>query len=129
MPMTYRISRHVVRFTKRSDVKYNEVLAVLKGALEEAREAHPDIARWDMIVDLRQSAEIRTDMELRGLAMALTQQMPVLSGKVAAVVTDPTVTKRMRELSALAVQAGYKLRVFRTIKEAEAWLKSGRSGR
>lgn len=129
MPMTYRISSRVVRFIKRGDVNYNQVLAVLKRALEEARQTHPDNARWDMIVDLRQSTEIRTDLELRGLAMALTQQIPVLSGKVAVVVTDPTVMKRMRELSALSEQAGFKPRMFRTLKEAEAWLKAGRSGR
>jgi hypothetical protein len=129
MPMLYKVSPRVVRFTKHGNVKHTEVLTLLDRAFREAQDTHPNTERWELIVDLRDSSEVRTDMELRGFAMALTQRSPILSGRLALVVTEPEVVKQIRKFVTMAERAGHKPRVFRTVKDAEAWLKSGRKGR
>lgn len=129
MPMLYKVSPRVVRFTKHGNVKHTEVLTLLNRAFMEAQATHPTTERWDFIVDLRDSSEVRTDMELKGFAMALTQRSSILSGRLAVVVTDPEVARQIRKFVAMAERAGHKPRVFRTVKDAEVWLKSGRKGR
>lgn len=129
MPMTYKIAGRIVRFTKKGNVKHTEVLAVLNRAFKDVRETYPATAGWDMVVDLRDSSEVRTDMELQGFAMALKQQSTVLSGRLGVVVTDPDVAKQIRKFVAMGEKAGQKPRLFRTVKDAEAWLKAGRKSR
>ena len=126
MPMTYKMTGRIVRFTKKGNVKHTEVLALLNRAFHDVRESHPNTLGWDLVVDLRDSSEVRTDMELQGFAMALKQQSTILSGRLALVVTDPEVAKQIRKFLAMAERAGQKPRLFRTLKDAQDWLKTGR---
>lgn len=129
MPLNYKIRKPVVRWVKTGDVDYNDVLDVIKRSLEEARQNHPDVLHWDLIVDLSASSKIRSENELRGVAMALAQYTHILSGRIALVAASTIHLEQGRQFSEFAQQLGHRPRVFEKLQEAEDWLKESRAGR
>lgn len=126
MPLTYKLEPPIVRIRAQGDVEYNAGLGVLKTALQEARNSSVPKGEtlWGLLVDLRESRENRTDVEIQGIAMALAQNMDILTGRMAIVVIDPKYVGRAQMFSAFAEKLGQHPRIFSNFEEAEAWLES-----
>jgi hypothetical protein len=127
MPLRYEIHKPVLRFITEGDVDYNDGLAQLKRSLQEARRVSHEATLWDVVFDITQSIEIRSETELRGIAMALAQHKHMLTGRMAVVVADAYHGELGRTFSVFAEELGHEPRVFDRLEDAEAWLKAERA--
>lgn len=127
-PLTYTIRKPVVRFVKSGELGYNQLLEVFKKALEEARLQGSTI-HWDLMFDLRDSRDIRSEIQLRGLAMVLTQYKHALSGRMAMVTAGEELLAQGQKFSELIETTGQEAQVFDRVEDAEAWLRKGRDDR
>ena len=126
MPLTYQLDQSILRISAAGDVEYTAGLEVTKAALLDARKVTQSAGAplWDMLFDLRESTESRSTDELKGIAMALAQNMDILTGRMAIVVIDPYMVGIAEAFSVFAEKLGQKPQVFGAPKEAEAWLTS-----
>lgn len=125
MPLLYKVSRHLLRFVVKGDVEYAQGLETARRAFDEVRKSStPGGPLWNVLIDLKESTEVRTAQELQGMAMALAQHSDVLSGRVAVVALEPEHLQRVADFSAFSQKLGYVPRVFDDAAEAEEWLKS-----
>jgi hypothetical protein len=124
MPLTYELDKRLVRIRAQGQVEYNSGLSVLKAALQAARKSSEPKGEvlWDFLLDLRESKENRSDVEIQGIAMAMAQNMDILTGRMAIVVIDPSLVGRAEMFSAFAEKLGQHPHIFATPEEAEAWL-------
>jgi len=124
MPLVYQVDQPILRFFAKGDVEYTSGLEMTKQALRDAREVTQTQGEplWDLLFDLRESTESRSEDELKGIAMALAQSMDILTGRMAIVVTDPKMVGIAEAFSVFAEQLGQMPHVFGTSKEADAWL-------
>jgi hypothetical protein len=122
--MTFTIRRPILSIITKDDVDYNAGLTQLKEALEEARHRHPETRLWDLLFDVTESTENRSEDELRGIAMALAQHSHMLTGRMAVVAADPSRHSQGEVFGVFAEQLGKAPRVFSRRRDAEAWLRS-----
>jgi len=124
MPLTYQLDQSILRISAKGDVEYATGLDVTKAALLDARKVTQSEGSplWDMLFDVRESTETRSTDELKGIAMALAQNLDILTGRMAIVVVDPYMVGIAEAFSVFAEQLGQKPQLFGEPKEAEAWL-------
>jgi hypothetical protein len=124
MPVTFTVGGGIVCVTVQGTVTHNELLDTFGRALAKARKARRPAsgADWNLIIDISASTARRTEDELRGIAMALTQHSDLLTGRVAVVAVDSLREDRGRLFSTFAEQLGHEPRVFHSLAEAQAWL-------
>jgi hypothetical protein len=124
MPLIYQVDQPILRFNAKGDVKYTSGLETTKRALRDAREVTQTKGEplWNLLFDLRESTESRSEDELKGIAMALAQNMDILTGRMAVLVVDPHYVGVAAAFSVFAEQLGQEPQLFGTPEEAEAWL-------
>lgn len=121
MPIRFQLRDDVLSFVTVGDVDYEAGLGVLEQGIEEARRAVAD-RRWDVVFDIRESAENRSKDELVGVAAFVASHPDVLSGRCAVVASDPFHFGLARMFSAHAESLGIEALVTRDVRAALDWL-------
>ncbi len=121
MPLRHELRDGVLWFVTEGDVDYEAGLGVLEQGIEEAHRAAAD-RRWDVVFDIRESAENRSKHELVGVAAFVAGHRDVLSGRCAVVASDPFHFALARMFSAHAESRGVEALVTRDVRAALDWL-------
>ena len=110
------------------DVVYEEGVKTFATCMAEAGKSLetidlPDL--WHLMFDIRKSTENRSDEELQGIAIIVSQHRDALSGRMAIATADDFHYQSARRFEEFAEQLGQVAAVFRDIDQAEAWLYQG----
>lgn len=121
MGITFRLDGDVLRFTTTGDVAYAEGTDVLRRGFAAAAAADGAV-KWQLLFDIRESAENRSADDLRGVADLVAMQHRLLSGRCAMLAADPLHYGLARMTGVFFEMLGLEARVFTDPAEAAAWL-------
>ncbi len=123
MPLSHALDGRTVWITTVGDVQFDDGIAALGRALDDARRSDPDAA-WDIVFDVRRSSESRSSGELQGIAAFVAENAGVLSGRLAVVAGDDFHFGLSRMFQAYCEQRGLTPTVVRDPDAARDWLES-----
>ena len=128
MGLSYELKTGVICLTAAGDVVYEEGLKTFAESIAEAgrvTKTEGDPEHWHLMFDIRNSAEDRSEEELKGIAIFVSQHRDILSGRMAIVTADDFHYRLARVFEAFAEELSQDAGVFRDIDQAEAWLHQG----
>jgi len=124
MPLSYKITDGLLRYTAQGDVEFAEGLEVLQAGLREVVETRVGVPT-PVLFDIRASSESRGSDELRGIAAVLGAHSEAVGGRCAVVAAPGLYYGVSRIFSVFVEQHGIEMQIFVSPTEAEMWLIEG----
>lgn len=121
MGIEYQLGDGVIRFRTTGEVEYASGLDVLRAGFGAA--ADRPGTRWGLLFDIRESAENRSETELRGIAAAVGDHRHLLTGRCAIVASDPLHYGLARMACVYLDGLGLRAGAFGSVDEAEEWVR------